>query len=151
MGTKIDRLFRLCSFTCIAILAYAAEGSTLVKIFLVEKGSAPIIGELREETDTTVVVYDIQASKVRELTPESMREIRREISEQAAADRVELPRFLAWKIQKTIPLKAAVGKIATVDFATVYLNVGRNDGLEAGQELTVYRGSENVSSNCLIT
>jgi TolB-like protein len=128
----------------VAMPADAAEPGKLARVFLKERGTTPLIVELVEESDKKVVVYDIQASKSLELARESIREIRPEVSEQAAADRVDLSRFLAWKIQKTIPLATAAGKVATVDLSTVYVNVGSNSGLEVGQELSVYRGASEV-------
>lgn len=132
------------SVVFVAAARHATAETTLARIFLTEKNAKPLIGELLNETDGKITIYDIQASKVRDVPRDSIREVRRDLSEQAAASLVDLSRFLAWKIKTTVPLAPAQGHIATVDLATVYVSLGEQHGIEEGQELTVYRGAKEV-------
>lgn len=116
----------------------------LVRVYLKEKGSRPVVGELLEEDDKHIVIFDFIEAKNREFKFDEVQRVGRDVSEQSAAVAVDISRIIARKIQKALPLGPISGKVAKIDQGIVYINIGSKDRLQPGNELFVYRGSEDV-------
>jgi TolB-like protein len=144
MGRCIQWIVSSLAFFTIALVSRANEKSELVRIYLSDKKSAPIVGEIIEESENRIVFYDLSISEKRELKREQVRRVARDITESSAASVIDLPHFVTWKIHSSLPLKKPSGKIAKIDKAIVYANLGGSDGLESGDDLLVYRTLDQV-------
>ena len=102
-----------------------------------------IVGELGRENDQHIEVYDLKTSQSQTFAKADLRTINKDIGEQSVIDAVGLANYMAWRIKQVLPL-AATGKIAQIDGPVIFLTLGKSIGLEAGKELTVYRGGTEI-------
>ncbi|MBX3425383.1 MAG: hypothetical protein KF688_06865 [Pirellulales bacterium] len=140
----MQNFFRACMLLIVPDMAFAVDDVPYARLFPAVNHNKPITVEILQESDESLTVFDIQAGSVKQVTPQDFKEIRRGLTEDAIASRVDPTRLFAWKIRKAMPLKIPKGAIATVDFAAVYVNLGIDDGLEVGQDLAVYRGATEI-------
>lgn len=144
MHSTLARVASFLVFFALSSIEVAAETTNLARIFFQDKAATPVIGEIVESRDDDILVFDLAQGSLQTLRKDEIREIRHNLSEEGAADRVGPSRLLAWKIKKAIPLDDAIGQIATVDGATVYINLGKDRGLAAEQQFAVFRGADEV-------
>ena len=87
---------------------------------------------------------DLKTGELQTFAKADLKTIRRNVAERTAIESVGLPNYMAWRIKKVLPNAAAEGKIAQIDGPTVFVSLGKNAGLENGQELLVYRGDTDI-------
>lgn len=119
-----------------------SDAPVLVGIVTVDRES--ITGELVSESGTQLELADLVTGEPQTFEKARLTSVRRGLSEREAMLRVELPRFLAWKIRRSLPLGTSAGKVAAIDGAIAYVALGEEHGARAGDELIVYRGSGQI-------
>lgn len=144
MRAALPGLLSLVVCAIIPLTVGAEEACELVRIFLKDQPKTPVVAEIIESKNGEVLIFDLSQGETRTLTKDLIREIRPNLTEEAAEERVGLARLLAWKIKRAIPLDDAAGRIATVDGTTIYINLGKDRGLSRDQQFAVYRGAEEV-------
>jgi TolB-like protein len=144
----MNRMIR-CKLAAIVIvlgasIGLAVEKPKLVRVYFVEKGSRPVVGELIREDADHLLIHDFRTGGERKVDAAAVREIKRDITEESAYATTGLPNLIAWQIKRAMPLASATGKIAKLDQSTIYVNLGNRNGIEQMQELWVYRGTSEV-------
>ena len=119
---------------CHSAQAQVPEKSSLTTFAL--RSGAGIIGEVRSENPSTVVVYDLSSGEENALKITDIK-ARKATTDTLAISRVGLPRFLAWRVKKELNGPAS-GKIAEVTPSAIYLTLGGKDGVEVGQTLASF-------------
>lgn len=126
-------------------VASPAAAPILVRLSMSEDGhSESIFGVLETENAQELAIFDLKARQSRTIKRDSITFLRKNISAQDAVDGVGLARFVAWDIRRSLPTPGRMGKVAAVDLASIFVTLGKADGIREGEELQVYRGELTI-------
>ena len=118
------------------------KAGMLVRV--VTNDSKPIIGVLKEETEAKIELVELTTGQTKAIPTDQLESVRRNLTENEAAQTLGLGTVLAWKILGMIPNESPTGRIVKVDQATMYVSLGSKAGIKAGHELRVYRGKTEL-------
>ena len=133
---------------CVAFPAGAAfhfaqsEDFPLVRVS--SKSGGPFVGELLNENEKTVELFDFESNRSVSLSKTSVTRIENPITLDDAARYVGLPAVMGRKISLLSERQAPTGKIAKVGPQIVYLTLGESSGVTVGQKVAVFRGEGDI-------
>jgi hypothetical protein len=70
--------------------------------------------------------------------------LRNPATEQEVAARIGIAPVASWFIAQAVPFRIKAGQVASVEPQRAYINLGANDGLEAGNIVDVLRNDGGV-------
>jgi TolB-like protein len=124
-------------------LAHADSPSTILVEVIDSKGFS-YVGELLQDEGDSVTIFDLRSGKERVIERSWIKEIKNDISDEAAIAETDLPSVMAWKVKKLNANKSQVGRVAKVSSSVVYLTLGAKDGIAEGQKLSIYRNNGDI-------
>lgn len=143
----LARLRRTLLILGIALPASAAchsappEDLPLVRV---STSSGSFVGELQNEDEKTVQLFDIASDRSVSISKTSVTGIENPISLDDAAGYVGLPAVMGRRIRLLSERPVLTGKIARVGIQIVYLTLGETSGVTVGQKVSVFRGEEDI-------
>ena len=118
-----------------------AEELPLVRVMM---KSGSLVGELQNEDETTLELFDFKSNRIVSVSKTSVTSIENPISLDAAAGYVGLPAVMGRKISLLSERQVPTGKIARIGTQIVYLTLGESSGVIVGQKVSVFRGEEDI-------
>lgn len=123
-------------------------------IRLVTKEKTVVAGELIVEDEKAFQVWDIKTGQQVKVDKTTVAKTYRDVSPSAMIHTVGETRFAEWEkarlgivlageIKARVPSTSA-GKIAKVDVSVIYVTLGKESGVRKQQELTVFRGTDEL-------
>jgi serine/threonine protein kinase len=103
-----------------------------------------VVGELIQENDTHLELADLKTGQAKSFARADLRGPPAEASKDTAIRLAGLPSYVAWEIQQALPRADVKGRIVDLDGPTVWVSLGKGSGIEAGQQLNVYRRGEEI-------
>jgi TolB-like protein len=103
-----------------------------------------LVGVLESENDEEVKLFDLKTRETRTIKRDQVALLRKNISRQEAVEEVGIAPFVAYEIRHSLPITGRMGKVAAIDFATIYVTLGQDNGIREGEELQVYRGQLEI-------
>ena len=122
---------------------YSAPPEELPLVRVMTKSGA-LVGELQNEDEKSVQVFDFQSNRSVSLDKTSVTRIENPITLDVAAGYVGLPAVMGRKISILSERPAPAGKIAKVSPQVVYLTLGESSGVAVGQKVSVFRGEGDI-------
>src|SRR6266849_6252486 len=127
-------------------IAWAQPAPAPVLVKATDANGRSTLGELKNDEGDTLELLDLKTGKKAIFRKSALNDLRRGITEKEAAETIGLPEFLVWKVRKVIPGGSLAGKVVQVYSPAIYVSLGSSSGIEAGQELLVYRGNGEVKN-----
>src|SRR5258708_2813253 len=124
--------------------AQPAASPVLVKA--TDANGKSTLGELASDEGDTLGLLDLKTGKKVNFQKFSLNDLRKGITDIEAAETIGLPEFLVWRVRRVIPSGVSAGKISQVDASSIYASLGSSVGVEAGQELLVYRANGELKN-----
>lgn len=106
--------------------------------------SGSLVGELQNEDEKSVLLFDFHSNRSVSLDKSSVSRIENPITLDDAARLVGLPAVMGRKISLLSERQAPVGKIAKVSPQVIYLTLGESSGVAVGQKVSVFRGEGDI-------
>jgi hypothetical protein len=114
----------------------------LVKVVL--KSGGLTVVEVKAEDDGQMALVDLRTGKETKVPRAEVQVLDADVTDEKAVDTVGLAPFMAWKVRRLLDLRTQ-GKVADVTPTSIYVTLGRRDGIEEGQKLVVYREGEELT------
>jgi len=102
------------------------------------------VGELIERTDAGLVVYDIVLRDTVSIAADQVQSFVEGIDERTASSHVPFATYAAWKLTKLLRIGTIQGQIALASDQGIFINLGSEHGLVAGQSVTLTGKAEVI-------
>ena len=146
-GPIPGRIPMACLTLSVAFLAgagYHSAAAEELPLVRVTTKSGSLVGELQNEDEKTVQLFDFQSNRGVSIDKTSVTRIENPITLDDAARHVGLPAVMGRKISILSERQAPAGKIAKVSPQVVYLTLGESSGVAVGQKVSVFRGEGDI-------
>lgn len=110
-----------------------------------DEGLTSVTGIYLKTENGIIHVFDLNTFSEFEIESNNVTLKKIPISEDEAAERVGIAPIIAWRLKDLIPQAPKPGRVAAVDAAVSYLNLGTDAGIRVGDELQVYRGETEIN------
>lgn len=102
------------------------------------------VGEMLEETDEQLKLYELSSGQVVTIDSSNVLRITRGLSEEAALRYCSLVDLITWKVSNLPSRERQLGKVATVTPTAIYVTIGSEAGVDTGSQLSVYRTAREI-------
>ena len=101
-------------------------------------------GQLLKESHDSVEILDLKLGASRSISRSEIVGIKRDLKEHQIVTLAGLPNYAAWRIQVATAASRVQAIVAAVEGDDVYLNVGKEDGIERGVLLDLLRLGSDI-------
>lgn len=107
-------------------------------------GGKVVVGQILELTETRVRIRDLKTDRDEEYRRTDIKNLIEDATDQEVVSAISPARIVAWRISQALSHAPANGKVAAVDGASFYVNLGTANAIRVGDELNVYRGETEI-------
>lgn len=127
------------------VVSNLAPGKVPLLVSVRTKAGKKHVGELIERTDAGLVVYDIVLRDTISITKDQVLSFVEGIDERTASSHVPFATYAAWKLNKLLRIGTVQGRIALASDQGIFINLGSEHGLVAGQLVTLLGKAEEIT------
>jgi len=103
-----------------------------------------VVGETLDANDAIIRLKNLKTDREESYSRDDVTDILADPTDQEMSSSLSPAQILAYRATKALSGEASIGKVASVDGASVYLNLGSTQGVSVGDQFLVYRGSAEI-------
>lgn len=143
--TRFIRLAVIATFMLVSAAFSAEPAATKLRLMkITTKTARVIVGVIVEQMDQTIKLRDMKTDRVETYNRSDLKTVIEDPSDQEVVTVVKPGALFAWRISQSMPRTLISGKVAAIDNAIFYVSLGSNFGIRVDEELTVYRGEQEI-------